>query len=592
MSQQTAYMGDIKEMGYGHGPDDTWEVSNFKSLGKADVDCNGSHINILTGQNSIGKSSFIQSLLMFCQSVNYSDRVLLNGPLVSLGYPHDVIRSGTDRCVIRITFKTFLAISSHKPEDCTAEIVLRQLGSEADGTLSESLMIERIELTIDETYSYTIEQPNRDNTDYLECIKVQEDGEDEHFDFMKLKPRGKSSLYRTYVAFEGFMPKYLVRFRSKKESFESYRKSILNYLNGSDFSSLPGWILRRISKSFYDKGVKLSNSFIHGNDRSEAVRAFCSYTDDEQSSFVDSIAEQLSNNVSTLYRRIEFEYTRDTPQGDWMLKLHDAPAIDDFDSFSLVVNDLAWAIDRFAYRVQYIGPLRDDPRVVSPLNEITSKNLPVGLKGEQAATALLLRQGASGTFGLPKDHTVRTVLFETALDKWASYLGIAESIRASNLPKYGVGLSVSSRGLPDGDLTMIGVGASQVIPILIGVLSSPHGSIMLIEQPELHLHPSAQSRLADFFLYARPDLTYIIESHSEALITRFRRRVVEDSTLADRISFRFFEHFDAGQGVVARRLRIDDYGNLDEWPDGFMDAVQEDTRAILRGALDKRMAGR
>ena len=82
-------------------------------------------------------------------------------------------------------------------------------------------------------------------------------------------------------------------------------------------------------------------------------------------------------------------------------------------------------------------------------------------------------------------------------------------------------------------------------------------SVVIIEQPELHLHPSAQAKLADFLLFARPDVTILIESHSEALITRLRRRVVENEALSNNISIQFFERDGANGGVVGHALEID-----------------------------------
>ena len=189
---------------------------------------------------------------------------------------------------------------------------------------------------------------------------------------------------------------------------------------------------------------------------------------------------------------------------------------------------------------------------------------------------------------MPEEREPREHKRQEIIDAWANYIGVAGSVRAMSMQKLGVGLFVSSSGNEGFDLTQVGVGASQVLPLLVGVLSAEPESIIAVEQPELHLHPSAQARIADFFLFARSNVTYLIESHSEAMITRIRRRVVEGTARPDGVNILFFERDDGLGGARSRVLELDEYGNLSEWPQGFMDAVDEDAQAIVQAVLLKR----
>lgn len=599
MVSRSAYKGDFGPEDWSHpsGPNDTWGVSDFKSIGYAHADCREGSITVLTGANSIGKSSFLQSLLMVCQGINYGNGILLNGPLVSLGYPADVIRHGQQACRFSISFSAMKHMSSdshpHVSVPVRAEITLKPSHSREGVGGKEALLIDRIEFTSNGSAIFTLEQPNYSSKDYLVCMETfndhVEDGEDEFEPLvMKVVPGGSSALSRTFIVFKGLEPVSMIRFRSEREAYRAYRSELLDFLNGRPYSSESHLFLLRIADEFRKRGVDLG----FWRDATEpARREFAKLSAQEKRDFVDRIARGFSKRAPMLYRDIAHRLLPDQSLGDLVTKLLTSEQLSSFDCLFLLLISYGMVLQRFAERVEYIGPLRDDPRVVSPLSEVVSKNLPVGLKGELAASLLLMKQGTSGTYGLPENHSLETRGFEAVLDSWARYLGVADSIRATNLPKYGVGFSVASSGLVDGDLTMVGVGASQITPILIGVLCAASGSIVLIEQPELHLHPSAQSKLADFFLFARPDLTLIIESHSEALITRLRRRVVEEPDLSNKISIVFLEKRGFGQGVVSRKLAIDEYGNLDEWPSGFMDAVQEDTRAIMKAAIARRKAG-
>ncbi|WP_162528596.1 AAA family ATPase [Mycolicibacterium sp. CBMA 361] len=83
----------------------------------------------------------------------------------------------------------------------------------------------------------------------------------------------------------------------------------------------------------------------------------------------------------------------------------------------------------------------------------------------------------------------------------------------------------------DLDLTSVGTGVSQVLPVLVMCLQAPPGSLLLIEQPELHLNPAVQQKLADFLLaIAASGRQLLVETHSDYLITRLRLRTAKDPT--------------------------------------------------------------
>ncbi|MFC6877539.1 AAA family ATPase, partial [Flavobacterium myungsuense] len=130
------------------------------------------------------------------------------------------------------------------------------------------------------------------------------------------------------------------------------------------------------------------------------------------------------------------------------------------------------------------------------------------------------------------------------------------------------------------DLTSVGVGVSQTLPLLVGLLTAPHNSIFIVEQPELHLHPAVQARLADFMLSARPDVAVVIETHSESFITRVRRRAAEEAIAVTDVDISFVEPHDGGS--IARTLQLSEFGDLSEWPDGFLSSAEEDIREILK----------
>ena len=125
----------------------------------------------------------------------------------------------------------------------------------------------------------------------------------------------------------------------------------------------------------------------------------------------------------------------------------------------------------------------------------------------------------------------------------------------------------------------IGVGISQVLPVVVAALHNKTG-IVAIEQPELHIHPAFQVTLGDLFIEQvrlYPDLTFILETHSEHLMLRFLRRIretgeqeaPENRTLTPTdLSIYYVEQGEAG--ISCLPIRVDEEGDfLDHWPKGF-----------------------
>jgi predicted ATPase len=137
-------------------------------------------------------------------------------------------------------------------------------------------------------------------------------------------------------------------------------------------------------------------------------------------------------------------------------------------------------------------------------------------------------------------------------------------------------------GASEVQLTDVGFGVSQVLPVITLLQYVPEGSTVVLEQPEIHLHPLAQAALADVIIQAATHrkVQVILESHSEHLLLRLQRRIAEQSVSADDVKLYFC---DAPRGVSSLTLLdLDLYGSIRNWPDKFMgDAFTETAVAEL-----------
>ncbi|MFH0826168.1 MAG: DUF3696 domain-containing protein [Pseudomonadota bacterium] len=304
---------------------------------------------------------------------------------------------------------------------------------------------------------------------------------------------------------------------------------------------------------------------------------------------------------------------------------------------------------KFADSIRYLGPLREPPKQIYPLSGgIDSKD--VGLAGEYTAYVLLRHGGESITYIPPhaldrftdRLHAVdlyENVTLMEAVDEWLQYLGAALGVKVNKIENLGIELKVlmeqpdayteeeiieddgqdepstddagqepsddADEALPSPDdyeyvadspsemtgyyLNQVGVGVSQVLPILVMCLLQEKGALLLLEQPELHLHPKVQSRLADFFIsMALRRKQCIVETHGEHWINRLRLRIAESegTDLADMTKV-YFVTKSRGRSHF-RLVHINPYGAIEEWPKNFFDQQLGDVAGILKAGWEKR----
>ncbi|WP_285701977.1 DUF3696 domain-containing protein [Actinomadura sp. NBRC 104412] len=138
-----------------------------------------------------------------------------------------------------------------------------------------------------------------------------------------------------------------------------------------------------------------------------------------------------------------------------------------------------------------------------------------------------------------------------------------------------------------------GTGITQILPFLArrarDELHPPTRSVLeLIEEPELHLHPSAQAMLADLYIRAvrNEHVRFLLETHSETFLLRLRRRVAEGRLDAGQLALYFVDG--DGDSSTVRRINVDALGNVDYWPEGIFEEDFEEVRALAE-AQDARL---
>ena len=257
--------------------------------------------------------------------------------------------------------------------------------------------------------------------------------------------------------------------------------------------------------------------------------------------------------------------------------------------------DFALQTERMLEQLYFLGPLRLPPRRVYQWSGATLPD--VGAQGEYAIAALLAAtaQGRKLNRGR-KQHVQR---FDAFIARWLADLGVIHSFEvkpvASGRKEYEV-LVQTHPNAHQVRLTDVGFGVSQVLPALVQAFYAPKGSTVWMEQPEIHLHPMAQSNLADVFISAvnsyedaEPrNMQLIVETHSEHFLTRLQRRVAEGAIEAKDVAIYFVNRKGAAADMEALRLNM--FGDIENWPPNFFGDEMGDIAARAMAALQRQAA--
>lgn len=219
----------------------------------------------------------------------------------------------------------------------------------------------------------------------------------------------------------------------------------------------------------------------------------------------------------------------------------------------------------------YIGPLRAAPVPVLSLSNDNFKT--VGKDG--LYTRFILHK-------YKKQPVTHNLNLAEATKKWICIkFGLADDIRVDKDGTNSYRVRIVNEGL-EVELYHMGFGLSQILPIVVQGLLVRSGGYFFVDSPEVHMHPSVQSGLVDFFVcLASRGVNVIIETHSDHIITRLRRRIAEQVIKMGDLKLCFVTN--SQQGSNYQEVTVDDKGNFYGYlPKGFCDTQDEDFKEIIK----------
>jgi energy-coupling factor transporter ATP-binding protein EcfA2 len=543
----------------------TFGVADFKSIATAALAPR--RLTVLTGANSSGKSSLLQALLFFAQSFG-EPSVVINGDLVRLGEGSDVIRDQADSVTLELRYS---ADEVDEPAQGMANNRALHLTLDSPSVRS-GLVASAMSLWVDGVCLLDVVR-----TDVPAGIQLVP-GE------QLLGTKSSDADSDIFVVIAGVTPTRLA-YRITTQALSKLVYGTLERTGRGRLNMLSIIISQCEAPSELVALNVLRDRF--------AADEIIPESDPQLQLIFDRVAEFIAPDgwmttpiALTLgvvhsfggFRFAQSDYLPERPHQ--------------------VVSEIADALDRaqrLAAATTYLGPLRDDPRVAYPLGH-TVGGLPVGEKGEFTAAYLLDNATERIAFSGPDGRTRSGSLAE-AVKEWCHYLGIADEIKVDPMGKLGHQLLLEVAGHLR-DPTAVGVGASQLLPVVALVLGAPSQALILLEQPELHLHPKVQSRLADFFVLARSDVRLVIETHSEYLLTRLRVRIAQGTLAPNDVAVLFAsqqpvsDDAELSRYTEFRDLTLDELGDFDLWPVNFFDSLDDDAVALAEAVAARVTKGK
>jgi len=289
------------------------------------------------------------------------------------------------------------------------------------------------------------------------------------------------------------------------------------------------------------------------------------------SSQEDSIVFSLTGRQETAPITFKFLYPRGKPDAHTLVGDKDIL----YPKVNLFVGD-----------VTYLNAERLGPRLLYPMADVGREKMNVGTQGEYTAHCLAeFGKETINNLNLVHPDTETLSLLENQTEMWLRRIVPKIEIKIdqmSQVDRVQVGLKNQGAFTDYLRPTNMGFGVSYTLPIIVAALMSKPDSLVIVENPEAHLHPAAQSEMGQFLARAAATgVQMIIETHSDHILNGIRLAVKRKLLQADDVSIQFFVRPGKENAVQVITPKLDADGRIDLWPEGFFDQIEKDLMELF-----------
>jgi predicted ATPase len=251
----------------------------------------------------------------------------------------------------------------------------------------------------------------------------------------------------------------------------------------------------------------------------------------------------------------------------------------------------AYDTSLFAPTFRYLQAERLGPRTSFEMSDFwVRQRRQIGVRGE--FTAHFLSAFGRETIPLPtlRHPSAESLDIKDQVEAWIGEITPGTRLQIANVPSLDV-VNLQFSFVAGEQLsnpyraTNVGFGLTYTLPIIVSALSSPPGSLLVIENPEAHLHPKGQSRIGELLARAAAaGIQVVIETHSDHVLNAVRIAVHDRTIAPGDVALHFFQR--SGDNRVSNILspELDGEGRISSWPDDFFDEWDRSLEALLKPA--------
>lgn len=357
----------------------------------------------------------------------------------------------------------------------------------------------------------------------------------------------------------------------KDEFFDLENLTLFSGLNGMGKSTVLQSML--ILRQSYDKhllpstGISLTGEYVCiGNGRDLL------FTDAEE----ESIDIELIWSDSSL--DLHFDYRENSDMQP--IQMHDDN-----------INGSPFEESLFTSSFQYLSAERISPRSIYDVSDYAvNQRRSLGIKGEYTAHFLAEHGNDAISIRAYKHPSAKTDYLIDNLNAWMSEITPGTKVIAQIIPevnkaslhyKFSSGKKITANFRPENT----GFGLTYVLPVVTAVLSARSGDLLLIENPESHLHPAGQALIAKLIaIAANNNVQIIIETHSDHFLNGIRRSVKSNLIDVDNVCAYFLSReVDCPEhSVQVEKVTIEPSGRIKYWPKGFFDEWEKSLNELIK----------
>lgn len=284
---------------------------------------------------------------------------------------------------------------------------------------------------------------------------------------------------------------------------------------------------------------------------------------------------------------IGFGFYTDMYTEGWFQSFDYAPSGDQLSASSNIVSipEELTKCPPLSGRMVHVQAERVGPRKLYPLSVVMAEQGEFGKRGELSWNVLHARQNVRMQADDPRCAKLSGRRWIDVVDYWLQDVSPGAHLQLKPIPQADAmtaAFTFDRRKDVETNpyrATNVGFGLSYVLPVVVALLSDP-GSLCLIENPEAHLHPRGQTRLAELAVRAASaGVQLLIETHSDHFLDGVRIAVRNDRIAPSDVAIHYFERV-SGSSTVSSPV-LDEEGRLSRWPAGFFDQHEENLSQLL-----------